>query len=171
MEKEKQGIPPAQSVISGELVAAYLSTYYRVMLPVSPALKGVVEAGCAPAGKGAFVLRVDQYSAPLSRLFTALGCRCAAFITASNPFGMPHGVEENLAACAGFRDELLRRSCRPQQILDGEGLDPTGVWPGEKSFLVLGLDLETSMLLGREFRQNALVWAGEDAIPRLILLR
>jgi hypothetical protein len=25
--------------------------------------------------------------------------------------------------------------------------------------------------LGREFRQNAIVWAGPDAIPRLILLR
>lgn len=118
-----------------------------------------------------FVLRVDEYSVPLSQLFTASGYRRAAFITASNPFSVPHGVEENLAACARLRDELLHRLCRPEQILYGEGLDPAGAWPGETSFLVLGLDLATSTLLGREFGQNALVWAGEDAIPRLVLLR
>jgi hypothetical protein len=84
---------------------------------------------------------------------------------------VPHSVGENLAACARLRDELLRRSCRAEQILDGEGCDITDTWPGERSFLVLGLDLETSMLLGRDFGQNALVWADEDAIPRLILLR
>jgi hypothetical protein len=36
---------------------------------------------------------------------------------------------------------------------------------------VLGLDLDTSCALGREFHQNAIVWAGEDAVPSLILLR
>jgi hypothetical protein len=168
---QKQVICPAQSAISGELVTAYLSTHYRVMLPAPPALKGLAGTGSASGEEQAFVLRIDQYSAPLSQLFTASGYRCAAFITASNPFSVPHGVEENLAACARFRDELLRRSCRPEQILDGEGRDPTGAWPGERSFLVLGLDLQTSMLLGREFGQNALLWAGGDAIPRLILLR
>jgi hypothetical protein len=60
---------------------------------------------------------------------------------------------------------------RPEEIIDGESSDSIGTWPGEKSFLVLGLDLETAIRLGREFRQNALVWADEDAIPRLILLR
>jgi hypothetical protein len=138
-------------------------------MPAAPSASRGEEA--APVPDRAFVLHIDEYSQPLSRLFTASGYRCAAFITASNPFSVPHGVEENLAACARFRDELLRRSCRPEQILDGEGRDPTGAWPGERSFLVLGLDLETSMLLGREFGQNALVWAGEDAIPRLVLLR
>lgn len=59
----------------------------------------------------------------------------------------------------------------PGRIIEGEGLDSSGKWPAEKSFLALGLDLETSSALGREFGQNAIVWAGVDAIPRLILLR
>jgi hypothetical protein len=123
----------------------------------------------APAPDRVFILHIDEYSRPLSRLFAASGYRCAVFITASNPLSVPHSVGENLAACARLRDELLRRSCRAEQIVDGEGRDITGTWPGEKSFLVLGLDLEISKQLGREFRQNALVWADEDAIPRLIL--
>jgi hypothetical protein len=168
---EKQVIRPPQSAISGELVAAYLSTHYRVRLPAPTALKNVAGASFASGRERTFDLCIGQHSAPLSQLFAVSGYRRAAFITASNPFSVPRGVEENLAACARFRDELLRRSCRPQQILDGEGLDPAGAWLGERSFLVLGLDLETSTLLGREFGQNALVWAGEDAIPRLVLLR
>jgi hypothetical protein len=138
------------------------------MPPASRAARG---GEGAPASDCAFTLHIDEYSPPLSRLFAASGHRCAAFITASNPFSVPHSVEENLAACARLRDELLCRSCRAEQILDGEGRDITGTWPGERSFLVLGLDLETSMQLGGEFGQNALVWADEDAIPRLILLR
>jgi hypothetical protein len=165
---EKQAIHPARSAIPAQLISAYRATGYRVMPPASSASRS---GEAASASGREFILHIDEYSRPLSQLFADSGYRCAAFITASNPFSEPHGVEENLAACARLRDELLRRSCRAEHILNGEGRDITGTWPGEKSFLVLGLDLETSRQLGREFRQNAVVWVDEDAIPRLILLR
>jgi hypothetical protein len=157
-----------QSAIPAELISAYRATDYRVMPAASLASRGGEDVAAAYR---AFVLHIDEYSRALSQLFIASGYRCAAFITASNPLSLPHGIEENLAACARLRDELLRRAIDPVRIIDGEGRDPTGRWAGERSFLVLGLDLETSMQLGREFRQNAVVWAEEDAIPRLILLR
>ncbi len=75
-----------------------------------------------------------------------------------------------MRACAALRDRLDSYVARPDQIIEGMGIDPSGKWPAEKSFLALGLDLETSRALGREFGQNAIVWAGADAIPRLILL-
>ncbi|SHL69343.1 Protein of unknown function [Nitrosospira sp. Nsp11] len=65
----------------------------------------------------------------------------------------------------------LRSLVGPSRIIEGEGFDPCGKWPAEKSFLALGLDLKESSALGKEFGQNAIVWAGADAIPRLILLR
>ena len=157
-----------RSVIPAKLISAYLATDYCVT-PVSSASRDGEKT--ASGLDHAFVLHVDEYSEALSRLFVVSGCQCAAFITACNPWSMPHSLEENLAACARLRDELIRHSLQPEQIINGEGRDPTGAWPGEKSFLALGLDLETSMLLGREFGQNAVVWAGKDAIPRLILLR
>jgi hypothetical protein len=143
-------------------------------MPAAPSAAtggGTVAASPDNAFDSAFVLHVDKYSAALSQLFAAFGHRCAAFITACNPLSMPHGHEENLAACARLRDRLMHYCARPEEIIDGESSDSIGTWPGEKSFLVLGLDLETAIRLGREFRQNALVWADEDAIPRLILLR
>ena len=147
--------------ISAELVAAYRATEYRVR----PA------AGFGTSPDCAFILRIDRYSAPLSQLFSASGHRCAAFITACNPFSLPRSSEANHAACARLRDALIRHIPHPEEIIEGEGGDPSGIWPGEESFLVLGLNLETSRALGRKFEQNAIVWAGPDAIPRLILLR
>lgn len=84
---------------------------------------------------------------------------------------MPQSREANHAVCARLRDELIRLATHLEQIVEGEGRDPSEAWAGEKSFLALGLDLETSQVLGRKFGQNAIVWAGADAIPRLILLR
>jgi hypothetical protein len=114
---------------------------------------------------------VDQHSEPLSQLFTTSGHQCAAFITACNPFGVRQSSKANRAACARLRERLAQYAPQPKRIIEGVGLDSAGDWPGEESFLVLGLDLETSRALGREFHQNAIVWVGNDAIPRLILLR
>lgn len=147
--------------ISAELVAAYRSTEYHVR----------TAAGFGTSPVCPFILRIDRYSAPLSQLFSASGHRCAAFITACNPFSLRRSPEANHAACARLRDALIRHMPHPEEIIEGEGSDPSGVWPGEKSFLALGLDLETSRELGRKFEQNAIVWAGPDAIPGLILLR
>ena len=121
-------------------------------------------------GPDAIVLCVDRYSEALSQLFSASGHRCAVFITACNPLGMQQSFDKNQAAS----ERLYRRLSqllRPEDIIGGTGLDPSGLWIGEKSFLVLGLDRARSRMLGGEFQQNAIVWAGADAIPRLILLR
>jgi hypothetical protein len=146
-----------QSEIPSDLIAAYRATGYRI----------TTEAGF---GSGEIVLRIDEYSAPLSRLFTASDHRCAAFITACNPLSVRQSHADNLAACARLRDRL-ERLAQAGPILAGKGCDPSGAWPVEESYCVLGLDLETSQALGREFGQNAIVWTGPDAIPRLILLR
>lgn len=143
-----------QSEIPDDLIAAYQSAYYR-----------------AGWGHHAITLRIDQYSEPLAQLLAETGHRCAAFITACNPFGAQEDFETNTKACAYLRKRLDSYVAAPTQIIEGEGIDPSGAWPAEKSFLVLGLDIETAEALGREFGQNAVVWSGADAIPRLILLR
>lgn len=150
-----------QSKIDGDLIAAYRSARYRADQQVDH------QRGFAA---GAIILRIDQYSEPLSQLFSASGHQCAAFITACNPFGQVQSPEINRKTCAHLFDRL-HGLVSPGGIIEGEGFDPSGKWPAEKSFLALGLDLEASSALGKEFGQNAIVWAGADAIPRLILLR
>lgn len=157
-----------QSEVSDDLVAAYRSTDYRI--------ESGVGSGC-----DAIILHVDLHSEPLAQLFAASGHRCAAFITACNPFSLPQNPEANLAACARLRhrlDRQLRRHAtqatqpaQAHQIIEGMSCDSSGAWAAEKSFLALGLDLEASRAIGREFGQNAIIWSGPDAVPRLILLR
>ena len=151
---EQAGFLEHESRIPARLINAYRSAHYR-----------------AGSGVDAMVLRVDQRCQPLSRLFSASGHRCAAFITACNPSGMRQGPQQNLAANKRLRERLNQYVSGPDDIIEGMGLDPSEDWPGEESFLVLGLDLEVSRTLGDEFQQNAILWVNADAIPRLVLLR
>lgn len=89
-------------------------------------------------------------------------------ISAYNPCSQLQSNEDNLAAHESLKHYLSRHS---YPMLESLNIDPTGIWPTEKSFFVPGLDLDTAKSLGRRFNQNAIVWIDGDAIPRLILLR
>jgi hypothetical protein len=93
---------------------------------------------------------------------------CAIFITGYNPFSQPHSLEENQVANGLLAEDLYRLT---NYVDIGIGIDPSGIWTGEPGYLALGVDLDASRVLGGKFRQNAIIWAGEDAVPRLILLR
>jgi hypothetical protein len=50
------------------------------------------------------------------------------------------------------------------------GHDTNSDWR-EASVLALGISLELGSQFGIKYGQNAIVWAGSDAIPKLVLLR
>ena len=68
---------------------------------------------------------------------------------------------------------MLGRALRQRSLicLEGVGRHPANQWPGEVSYLILGLTLDAAKTLGTRLEQNAIVWSGADAVPRLILLR
>ena len=136
------------SVLDRQLVDQYRQADYRV------------EAG--------FVLRIDQTSLELARWHARHGVDCSAFVTACNPRGQVLDEQANSRLTSQLA-EVLAESGRV--FVAGIGTDPGGDWPGEASFLVAGLALAGTRELGRRFNQNAVVWSGEDAVPRLILLR
>lgn len=96
------------------------------------------------------------------------GQTCGLFITAFNPFGQVQSAEVNKAAHSRLRDCL--RALGPY-VIEGAGADPSGAWPEEISFFALGIDNAAARQLGSRFHQDAVVWAGPDAVPRLLLLR
>ena len=65
-------------------------------------------------------------------------------------------------------DELVRRGLA---YLPGIGQHPSNNWPGEESFLVLDVNLQSAKKLGEQYEQNAIVWCGAAGLPELILLR
>lgn len=141
----------ARTGISQEKIKAYKATHYR-----------------AGVGPSAFVLRIGKYSPELSQHYLASGTNSALFITAFNPFGEEQGNEANETAHAKL-GEVLR--ARVADVTEGAGADPTEKWKPEMSYLALGISAEDARELGRRFKQDAVVWAGEDAIPQLLLLR
>lgn len=135
--------------IDAATLAAYRRTHYRVH------------------ANPPFTLRVDEFSAPLLRLHDDYGVRCSAYITACNPAGELHAAHINEQAQRALLGDLTMEGLA---VIEGVG-EGDGKWPGEASFLVLGLEEPTARALGRKYRQNAILWAGVDAIPRLVLLR
>lgn len=138
------------SLVSSALITAYRETEYRVM------------------ADRPFVLRIDEPCPELLDLYKASNVSCAAFITAYNPYSRSVSESENTERQAALAKELCRRSLT---LLEGVGEHPTGDWPGEASYLVLGLSLEAAKSLGQRYEQNAIVWCGADGVPQLVLLK
>jgi hypothetical protein len=138
-------------VIAPDLVAAYRETGYLV-----------------DAADASFILSVGRPSPELRALLKLHHADCAAFLTACNPCSVRCTDAENDRA-----QEALLRDLRNQglPVIGGIGRDPSGAWPGEPSFLVLGLDQEPARRLAGKYRQNAFVWADSSGISNLILTR
>ena len=134
--------------MSPELLAAYRAARYRV------------DAG--------FDLRVDQFCAPLAALHRERGVACSALITACNPGSVRFAAAENAARAEAFKAKI---GALGFPFLGGRGIDPQGLWPDEESLLILGLNLDEARSLAIALGQNALIWNGADARPRLIPLR
>jgi hypothetical protein len=143
--------PLTDTAISSEKIAAYRATHYQV-------------------GKGTetFTLRIDAKSDSLPRLYKMTGQSCGLFITAFNPYGRAQSAETNEAANSQLGHYL--RTITPH-IIEGAGSDPTEAWSEEMSFFALGIGDDAAQRIGTRFNQDAVVWAGPDAIPRLLLLR
>jgi len=138
------------TLIDQRLREAYLSTHYNVMEAVP------------------FTLKIGESSQELKSLYRAYNVKSAAFITAWNPMSEVTPVRENEINQHHLRERLDLVS---SAVLPGMGVGITGNWPGEPSFLSLGVSKRITKEVGNEFSQNAVVWMGENCIPELVFLR
>ena len=132
------------------LYRAYRATRYRVN------------------GSGhAFDLAIDQASPMLAGLFLEHGVSDGAYLTAHNPRSRQVEPAHNRAMQSLLLDRVRESGLT---AVEGIGLDPADAWQGEDSVLILGAGFSMACVLAREFDQEALVFAGSDAVPRLVLL-
>jgi hypothetical protein len=140
----------SDSDIPRDTIQAYLETHYQVL-------------GETPA-----TLQIGQFNPVLAALHDACHVACSAFVTACNPFSQSLDSQANAARQAALAHELEALGLTG---IEGIGKHPTNNWPGESSFLVLGMTLDAARALGKKHGQNAIVWCGADAVPQLVLLR
>lgn len=138
------------SVVDPGTIEAYRDTEYRV------------------GGERGFVLRVGARSPQLLDAFQRCGVHCCAYLTACNPGSIRLAPEVNRERQAALAKDLQELGFAVEH---GVGEHPDNGWPAEPSFLVLGLSLEEARALGRRHGQNAILWAGVDAVPELVMLR
>lgn len=142
-------------MIPPDTVQAYRETHYEVQADDT-------------LGNAPFMLKIGEYCEALRDVHARRQVDRSAYLTACNPYSEQYDERRNAASQTGLYAEIEERGLR---CFPGVGKHPTGPWPGEDSFLVLGLSLEDAKALGRQFEQNAIVWCGADAVPKLILLR
>lgn len=144
---------PAQhtsTLIDPASVAAYQAAHFKVQ------------------AAGGFTLLLDKPNPELAHLFIKDVVTSAAYITAYNPLGETVAAPVNKAAQAALETDLRTLQLKSYP---GQGEDPNGIWPAEVSVLAMGLTLDKAQALGMKYNQNAIVWIGIDAVPRLLLLR
>lgn len=143
-------LPRVHSQMDPTLIQAYRQAEYRVL------------------GDEPMVLRIDVASAPLAGLHRTLNVDCSAFITAWNPLSQLTPASVNRARHGQLAADMAARGL---YAIEAIGVDPAGHWPDEPGYLFPGLSEQDARQTGRRYGQNAVVWAGSEATPRLILLR
>jgi hypothetical protein len=137
------------SNIDPDTIKAYLETHYRI------------------GGDTPMTLLIGEQNASLAALHESAHVESSAFITAWNPIGQRCDTAANVRRQEDLAHELTKLGL---QFVDGIGVHPTSNW-AEPSFLALGLSLDVAKELGARYQQNAIIWAGRDAVPQLMLLR
>ena len=139
-----------QSKLEPDLIAAYKNTLFQARVDAD-----------------VITLIVGQKCPALQAVFEQHNVTTACYITAFNPFGRLLTAQENEARNAQLRTELV--SLYP--VFEGVGVDPTGEWEGEASFLALGASKEASLALAKAWEQNAVVFVDETLRVSLLFTR
>ncbi|WP_336596402.1 DUF3293 domain-containing protein [Paraburkholderia bengalensis] len=140
----------SHSAISPETIQAYLETHYRLFGPMPT------------------TLTIGEHNPVLAELYRAQHVSTGAFITACNPLSQSLEPSANARRQAALARDIAQRGAT---YIEGIGEHPSNGWPGEPSFLVLGVSLDDARALGVAYGQNAIVWCGADAVAQLVLLR
>jgi hypothetical protein len=147
---KSEGFLFSKTDIDDDAVQAYRETEYRIQ------------------GDKPFTLQIGVINEYLLSAHKSYRVDCSAFLTACNPYSQMVSANDNRIRQHELSDELTRCGL---SYLPGIGQHPSNQWPGEESFLVLGLNLQAAKKLGAYFGQNAIVWCGANGLPELILLR
>ncbi len=134
--------------VAPELVQAYRETVFELQRPT------------------ALALRVGEANDALRVVHAKYGVSSSCFVTAFNPRSELLSDAQNAARHATLCAELRAEA---RAFFEGEGGHPTGTWPKERGVLVLGLDEAEARALCDRWDQNAVVWSGGDAVPRLLV--
>lgn len=110
------------------------------------------------------VIKVGKPNEYLDQLLIRNNCQSWTYITAWNPYSQMTELSVNDQSSLELRSDLTGYI-----VYEGEGVGTDSNWPPEKSFLVLGIDRDSAILLGKKYKQNAIVFGTIQTNAELIL--
>ena len=132
-------------MINEELINAYRKTEYCIFKP-------------------AIVIKIGELSESLDELLKQYDQQDWTFISACNPYSKILSDTEN-----NERHLHLKEAMKAYKYFEGEGIGEDLSWKPEKSLLVIGINRENAIEVGRHFKQNAIV-IGEVGKPAALKL-
>ena len=111
-------------------------------------------------------IKVGKVNQELDQLLIQNNLTDWAYITAWNPYSEITDAKLNEQNNNQLRNDLIGYI-----VFDGEGVGSDPSWEPEKSFLILGISLDDAILIGKKYRQNAIVVGKLNEPPQLIWIR
>ncbi len=110
-------------------------------------------------------IRIGSHHEQLDEILLEHRCDVWSYITASNPASELLSDDENRS-----RNRELAAHLKSQNLVfyRGEGVGSDSTWPAETSFLILGINRDAAMQLGRQFGQNAIVYGSLGHAAELV---
>lgn len=127
------------------LTTAYEQTNYRILDPE-------------------IIIKCGEFNASIDAYMKQIGKRNWTFITASNPKSKQQSAKHNGWSNANLEMDLAKTKC---VYTYGIGEAINGDWPGEESFIVFNMSLDTAINLAKKYNQNAILIGRIDAKSKL----
>ena len=128
------------------LLQAYKSTKYKVF-------------------KTNLIIQIGVTNDSLNELVIQHNATEWAYITAYNPYSRILTDIENQS-----RHLELKELTRSYLTYEGHGVGTDAAWEPELSLLILGINKEEAIVLGKRFEQNAIVYGKINNVPELLIL-
>jgi hypothetical protein len=146
-----EGVSDTQSEIPINVITAYRLAYYTFQTDAE-----------------SIDFAIDRFCPGIAELFKKLRQQTAVCITAYNLLGQELSEPENEAASEELRNALMEQGW---SVFSAVGRGPEGNWGPEPGYMFFGVTCKQAKQLGGRFHQNAVVWIGPNAVPKLVLLR
>lgn len=111
-------------------------------------------------------IRISQLHPDLDKLLERHACITWTFITAYNPASQILPEEQNIT-----RHQMLVEDLAEYKCFEGYGVGTDPQWKPERSLLVLGIDQDAAIAIGKKYGQNAIVVGSAGEVATLILLQ
>ena len=98
-------------------------------------------------------IKIGEENSVLNDLLLKFNCVVWAYLTACNPHSELELDEFNEKKNNQLKDDL-----KQYVVFDGEAVGPDLAWKPERSFLVLGINKEEAIKLGKSYKQHAIVF-------------